>query len=164
MQKLNFKKIIKNEKIILCAVFMALGLITYLITREEPKISAPIVERPELDELIPAGQVLLPIELVNREALAAIMGSTAVVDLLTVNPTTMSPQTKIASRVKMIRSPKNPDFFALLVEESASAQILSRPGPYFALIQNKRQTQSNFYQAKKQSKIQISYHVSPGSI
>lgn len=157
MQKLNIKKLIKNEKIVLCGIFMALGLITYFISHEEPKSVAPAAEAPDLDELIPAGHVLLPIELVNREALASIMGATAVVDLLTVNPTTMSPQTKIASRVKMIRSPKNPDFFALLIEESASVQILNKPGPYFALIQNKRQTNSNIYVAKKQSKVEISY-------
>lgn len=136
---------------------MALGLITYFVSHEEPKVVEVAAQAPDLDELIPAGHVLLPIELVNREALASIMGATAVVDLLTVNPTTMSPQTKIASRVKMIRSPKNPDFFALLIEESESSQILSKPGPYFALIQNKKQTNSNFYQVKKQSKVEISY-------
>ncbi len=157
IQKFNFKKIIKNEKLILCGIFAALGLVTFVISAEEKVEVAPRVELPELDELIPAGHVLLPIDLVNREALASIMGSTAVVDLLTVNPTTMSPQTKIASRLKLIRSPKNPDFFALLIEESQSSQVLEKPGPYFALIQNKKQTRSNFYKDKKQNKVQISY-------
>lgn len=156
-QKFNLKKMIKNEKATLCGLFIALSLITFFVSHEEEKIEAPAIKVPDLDELIPAGQVLLSVDLVNREALASIMGATAVVDLLTVNPTTMSPQTKIASRVKMIRSPRNPDFFALLVEESASTQILSKPGPYFALIQNKRQTHSNFYKEKKRSRIEISY-------
>lgn len=157
IQNLNLKKLLKNEKLILCGVFVALGLITFFISHADEKKDLPRIELPELDEMIPAGFVLLPVELVNREALASIMGSTAVVDILTVNPTTLSPQTKIASRIKMLRSPKNPDFFALLIEENASMEVLSKPGPYFALIQNKKQMNSNFYKDKKKSKIQISY-------
>lgn len=157
MPKSNLKKVMKSERMILCGIFIALGFITFFVSQEEEKKDLPRQEAPELDELIPAGFVLLPVDLVNREALASIMGSTAVVDILTVNPTTLSPQTKIASRVKMLRSPKNPDFFALLIEENASMEVLSKPGPYFALIQNKKQTNSNFYKAKKKSKIQISY-------
>ncbi len=157
IQKFNIQKILKNEKVILCGIFVALGLITFFISQEEEKVEVQVVQAPDIDELIPAGFVLLPVELVNREALASIMGATAVVDILTVNPTTMSPQTKIASRIKMIRSPKNPDFFALLIEESASADILNKPGPYFALIQNKKQTNSNYYKSKKQSKVEINY-------
>jgi hypothetical protein len=157
MQKFNLKKIIKNEKVVLCAVFISLGLITFIVSRNEEVAELPKIQMPDLDELIPVGQVLLPIELINREALASIVGATAVVDLLTINPTTMSPQTKIASRIKMIRSPKNPDFFAILIDEAASSQILSKPGPYFALIQNKRQSSSNYYKDKKQTKIEISY-------
>lgn len=153
IRKLN----LKNEKFILSGIFVALGLITFVISLESDKAEIIQTIQPELDELIPAGHVLLPIDLVNREALAAIMGTTAVVDLLTVSPTTMNPQTKIASRVKIIRSPKSPDFFALLVEESASSQIMNKPGPYFALIQNKKQVKSNFYKDKKQEKIEISY-------
>ncbi len=157
IQKLNLKKIIKSEKFILCGIFIALGFITFFISRDEDKIEITPLQSPEIDELIPAGYVLLPIELVNREALASIMGSTAIVDILTVNPTTMNPQTKIASRVKMLRAPKNPDFFALLIEDSSSVAFLNKPGPYFALIQNKKQTKSNFYQNKLKPKIQISY-------
>jgi hypothetical protein len=157
MQKFNLKKIIKNEKVVLCAVFISLGLITFIVSRNEEVAELPKIQMPDLDELIPVGQVLLPIELINREALASIVGATAVVDLLTINPTTMSPQTKIASRIKMIRSLKNPDFFAILIDEAASSQILSKPGPYFALIQNKRQSSSNYYKDKKQTKIEISY-------
>ncbi len=157
IQKFNIQKILKNEKTILCAIFVALGFITFFISQEQEKVEIQAVQAPDIDELIPAGFVLLPVELVNREALASIMGATAVVDLLTVNSTTMSPQTKIASRIKMIRSPKNPDFFALLIEESASADILNKPGPYFALIQNKKQTNSNYYKSKKQSKVEIQY-------
>lgn len=157
IQKFNIQKILKNEKAILCAIFVALGLITFFVSQEEEKVEVQAVQSPDIDELIPAGFVLLPVELVNREALASIIGATAVVDILTVNSTTMSPQTKIASRIKMIRSPKNPDFFALLVEESASADILDKPGPYFALVQNKKQTNSNYYKSKKQSKVEIQY-------
>jgi hypothetical protein len=157
MQKFNLKKIIKNEKVVLCTVFISLGLITFIVSRNEEVAELPKIQMPDLDELIPVGQVLLPIELINREALASIVGATAVVDLLTINPTTMSPQTKIASRIKMIRSLKNPDFFAILIDEAASSQILSKPGPYFALIQNKRQSSSNYYKDKKQTKIEISY-------
>ncbi len=155
-RKWNIKKIIKNEKWLLSFLFLALGGISYMVSHAEeaPRAShAP----PELDELIPPGQVLLPIELANREALSAILGTTAVVDLLTLNPSTMSPQTKIASRVKMIRSPKNPDYFSILVDEKSSLQILNKPGPYFAIVQNKKQANSNVLQTKKIKKVEISY-------
>jgi hypothetical protein len=158
IQKLNLKKIIKNEKIVLCAVFIALGLVSFLISHEDEKPAPQTVAQvPDIDDLIPVGQTLLSIDLVNREALASILGATAVVDLLTVNPTSLTPQTKIASRVKMIRSPRNPNYFSLLVDADSATQITSHPGPYFAMVRNKKETNSDFYKDKKTTKVQISY-------
>jgi hypothetical protein len=151
-------KIHQNEKWALMLIFCVLGGITFWTSSQRNTIEVVQQDdRPELDELIPPGLVLLPVELTNREALAAIVGRTAVVDLLQVDPQTLSPQTKVASRVKLIRSPRNPDFFSLLVEENIYSEILKRPGPYFALVQSRRQRNSQVSKTVNSPKIEIRY-------
>jgi hypothetical protein len=157
MQKFNLKRMIKNEKTLLCVLFIALGLITFLVSREEEKVEIAPSRVPNLADMVPPGWVLISIELANRDAISSIVGSTAVVDLLSVNPDTLSPQTKIASRVRMVRAPQDPEKFAVLVLESTSVQFSRFPGPYFALVQNKERANSRILEDRKPRKIQINY-------
>lgn len=154
----KLKELIKNEKVRFTAVFIMLGLISFLFSL---KTEAPAEQTPqkqvEVDELIPEGYFLLPLELTNREALVSMIGDTSIVDLFTIHPQTLNPQKKIASRVKLIKSPKNPDQFALLLEESNTMDILKHSGPYFATIQNRKNRKSVFPKNRQDSNVQVNY-------
>ena len=145
----KLKELVANEKIRFTAIFVILGLISFLFSQktEAPEEQAQ-QKQVEIDELIPEGYFLLPLELTNREALVSMIGDTSIVDIFTIHPQTLNPQKKIASRVKLIKSPKNPDQFALLLKESNTMDILKYSGPYFATIQNRRNRKTSFPKTK----------------
>lgn len=156
--KFDFKKTIQDEKIKFSMMFLILAVLTYFVSKADTPPPKPQEEEVvQLDSLIPEGFVLLPLDLVNREALSSIMGSTAVIDLFTVNAQTLSPSKKIATRIKIIRTPRNPDQFALLVRENETPQILNYAGPYFAVIQNKASSGGKLVPKTYSQDIQISY-------
>ncbi len=156
--KHEYRQIWQNEKIRFSLLFIFLGLISFFLSKTNNRdMHDKVQEVVQLDELIPEGLVLLPLDLVNREALSSIMGSAAVIDLFTVNSQTLNPSKKIASRVKIIRTPRNPDQFALLVKEHETIQILNQTGPYFAVIQNKSRKGSRLAPTPQSREVQISY-------
>lgn len=159
--KRDFSQLWQNEKIKFSFIFLALGFISFFISKpNSDKVHEPTKETIQLDDIIPDGLVLLPLELVNREALSSIIGATAVIDLFTVNSETLNPSKKIASRVKIVRTPKNPEQFALLVQEHETTQILNFAGPYFAVIQNKSRKGSRLTSKAQKQNVQISYQES----
>lgn len=156
--KRNFKEIWQNEKLKFSIIFLLLGIASYLVSNSEKSERSQIKEEPiQLDTMIPEGFVLLPLDLVNRDALSSIVGATAVIDLFTVNSQTLNPSKKIASRIKIIRTPRNPEQFALLIHESETNQILNFTGPYFAVIQNKSRKDSQLVKPTTKRDVQISY-------
>lgn len=156
--KSKLRELLANEKVRFTAVFVLLGLISFLFSQKpEPAVDQAPQKQVEIDELIPEGYFLLPLELTNREALVSMIGDTSIVDIFTIHPQTLNPQKKIASRVKLIKSPKNPDQFALLLEESNTMDILKYSGPYFATIQNRRNRKSSFPKARPESNVQVQY-------
>lgn len=109
-----------------------------------------------VDTLIPAGYVLIPIELANAEPLSSMVGATAVVDLYSSSMDMKQKGRKIGSRLKLVRAPKNPQLYAVLVKESQSDRVLAQPGPYFAVIQNHKQEGSEI-ELKHKPQFEISY-------
>lgn len=92
------------------------------------------------DTYIPAGYVLVPIEIVNREALQSILGSYGVVDLYIPGSEKIRSGKKVASRVKILRAPLNPEEFAVLVKENEASQLIPHEDGYFVVVQNPNQT------------------------
>ena len=88
-----------------------------------------------IDTLIPEGFVLLPIDLSNTEALDGFLHSKGVVDLYTGDPS-YSHSEKAAAAVKIIRSPHNPNRFAVLVPEEKAPFLIERFKSFYAIIQN----------------------------
>lgn len=154
----KLKELINNDKVRLTSAFVVLGIISFLFSQKsETTIEQMPQKQVEIDELIPEGYFLLPLELTNREALVSMIGDTSIVDLFTIHPQTLNPQKKIASRVKLIKSPKNPDQFALLLEESNTMDILKYSGPYFATIQNRKNRKSAFPKKIENSNVHVQY-------
>lgn len=106
--------------------------------KTQPNTNNQIEIQDSIDTYIPKGYVLIPIDLVNRESIVSIIDQTSLVDLY-YQKKSLSKSIKIASRVKLIRAPLNPNQLAVLISEDDSHQILTYEGPYFAVIQNKRE-------------------------
>lgn len=85
---------------------------------------------------IPAGFVLVPIEVGNFEALDSILGKYGVVDLYVPPETPKGRARKVAEQVKILRAPLNPSHFAVLVREADSARLVSYTGTFTVIVQN----------------------------
>ena len=86
------------------------------------------------DTLIPKGQVLIPIELANVDAVAGLIDQFGIVDLYTGND---GHSVLIASRIKILRAPLNQNQYAVMVAESFSPEMMKNKGPFFAVVQNR---------------------------
>lgn len=89
---------------------------------------------------IPAGYVLVPIEIANFESLDSILGKFGVVDLYVPADTPRGRARKVAEQIKILRAPLNPSHFAVLVREADSARLVSHAGPYTVIVQNSKQS------------------------
>lgn len=86
------------------------------------------------DTLIPRGQVLVPINLANIQALAGLIDQYGLIDLYSGE---QNQSRLIANRIKILRAPLNPNQYAVLVSEELSEKIMRSHGPFWAVIQNK---------------------------
>ncbi len=161
MKATDMKEFLKcHENKIGIGTLVILGLIAFWVVSQK---SAPPENQTQgddsgftVDTLIPSGYVLIPIELANADPLSSMVGTTAVVDLYTTSMDAKQKGRKIGSRLKLVRAPKNPNLYAVLVKESQSDQVLAQPGPYFAVIQNHKQEGSEI-QLKQKPSFEISY-------
>lgn len=91
--------------------------------------------REAADTMIPAGFALVPIEVSNFESLDSILGRTGVVDLFLPNADGRSRARRVAQRVRILRSPRDPSHFAVLVPASESHRLVSHAGAFFVAVQ-----------------------------
>jgi len=156
---MNFLQKLKVDKTLLLA-FVALGLVVVLkglFTSSSDK--DPAVGRPsesfEVDTMIPAGHLLIPLQLSNAESLASLSGAFSIVDLYAASEKGHK-SFKVASAVKLLRAPLNPQQFAVLVPEDESAKIMSIEGPFFAALKNPKESAKAL--AKKITKNPVIIH------
>lgn len=137
---MNFLKKFAPKKLdkTLIAAFVALGLIAIVMELTSLKSEAPQEQTSEplqVDTMIPAGFLLIPIQLANGESLASLSGAYALVDLFSVSEKGKK-GFKVASSVKLLKAPLNPEQFAVLMREEDSAQLVKMEGPFFAALKN----------------------------
>lgn len=159
----NFKK----ENKYLYYGFLMLGVATVLsYFFHQPSTNKEIQKvnnEPEksLDTYIPIGKNLLPIEIANAEYLDPLIGPDGgVVDLYQV-ANESNRGVKIASRIKIVRSPNSTLSFSAYITDEQTQQIMNFPGPFRAVVQNPNAAGSEVKQiqntVKPQQKIQIEY-------
>lgn len=110
-----------------------------------------------LDTYIPEGFVLVPVELSNGPSLDGLLDSKGVVDLYTGDPVRKQAE-KAVEAVKIIRSPQNPSYFAVLVPEGKARFLIQRFQAFHAVIQNplqKKKTRVQPLQKKRKRTIVI---------
>lgn len=111
-------------------------ILLYLVLKEKNKEPPVVTENKPLyaDTLIPKGQVLVPIELANIEALTGLIDQYGIIDLYGGSENN---SILIASRVKILRAPLNPNQYAVMVTETLSQEIMKYKGPFWAVVQNR---------------------------
>jgi hypothetical protein len=149
---------LKFEHKLLLAGFIVLGVIAFLNSKPATPPPATTESGPEsLDTFIPRGLTLIPLEISNAEALGSIVGNMGgVVDLFLAPSETRKGGIRVASRVKLVRAPRNPDQFAILVKESEGEKILQQSGPFIAVVQNP-EVRGGKLANEKQNTVRIEY-------
>lgn len=167
------EKIRKHETKILVFVFLILGLVALSIdlSAKKPDIQEPSREKnPSVDTFIPRGFVLVPVDLANAESLSSLIGDVGgVVDLYQAQSglhadeeqnATLSrpkkPRWKVASKVKIMKAPLNPQQYAVLIKDSESSTLLNQSGPFIAVVQNPN-TQGSQVAQESKSSVHIDY-------
>lgn len=152
--KIKIPKISQQNKILLCS-FLFLMFVYILFGMKTEK--APAKYNPVYaDTLIPKGFVLIPVELANADSVSALMDQFGVVDLFT-GTLSARGNKKIASKVKILRAPLNPNQFAVLVPDGLSQTIMNASGPFWAIVQN-REAQQETIKEKVNHTVRIEYH------
>lgn len=157
------KKIINLDKLknkTLVIIFLVLGVVSFLFknTTAPENSNSSLIEKNQTetaDTYIPEGMVLIPIEIQNKEALSHILGNFGTVDLYMPSFGDQIKSKKIATAVKIMRAPLNPDVYAVLVSEDSAPIITQHPGPFLVTIQNPKNKNTSVLRNKKNSKLQI---------
>lgn len=144
----------KNHKLIL-GLFLLIGIVSMFL--QKPKMAQDDSHQPtSADTYIPVGMVLIPVEIQNKEALSNMMGDFGIVDLYVPNFGEHIRSKKIATGIKIMRAPLNPEVYAVLVKEEHAGTITEFPGPFIVTIQNPKTHLSKIHTDKKQKrKIEI---------
>lgn len=106
------------------------------------------------DTHIPRGFVLIPIEVANYEALDSVLGKFGVVDLFLSGSTA---QRLVARNVRILRAPKNPSHFAVLVPEKQAPKILQFGGPFFVSVKGRHSPGTEFVESESRPHRKIIY-------
>lgn len=108
------------------------------------------------DTHIPTGYVLIPIHVENYESLDLILGHLGVVDLYSAPSAHNSGASKlIVKAIKIIRSPQNPDQFAVLSPEGNTERILSHGNNFYVVVQNPKNIGTKFVRPKIHRPIKV---------
>ncbi len=135
MKQITLKTWIKENKKT-WHIWVALVVISLLFTLFPKKDNQTEIQNSKnLDTYIPEGFVLVPIELSNGPSLDGLLESKGVVDLYTGDPARKQAE-KAVEAVKIIRSPRNPSYFAVLVPEDKAPFLIQRFQAFHAVIQN----------------------------
>ncbi len=152
---MKITKISQQNKLL--ALSFLILILVYFIFAPKKDSSIPIKnDRIYADTLIPKGFVLIPIELANAETVSALMDQYGVVDLYSGTAATKGNK-KIASKVKILRAPLNPNQYAVLVPDELSNLIMSSAGPFWAVVQN-HETKQDANTEHKSKPVRIEYN------
>ena len=143
-----FKENKKSWHIWLVLILLSL-FFTFLQQADKKKESEGVQN---LDTYIPEGFVLVPVELSNGPSLDGLLEHRGIVDLYTGDILKQYAE-KAAEAVKIIRSPQNPSYFAVLIPEEKAPLLIQRFQAFHAVIQNSGQKkETKIYPVSKKKK------------
>ena len=133
----------KTQLFLIGAVF-ALAVLSGLTQSFLKRPPAPL----SLDEMIPEGFVLIPIEIGNSEDIIHLIGPYGVIDLYSYNPHTHLPRERAARSLKVIPTKTEENRFAVMAPEKEAIRLLEYKGPFYAVVQNPKKTGSQIYKKR----------------
>lgn len=118
----------------------ALILIVSLVSQSDRPATHTEASSAELgiDTFIPKGQVLVPITVQNFESLDSVFGQFGFVDLYSVQADGKRRKEPDARSVKLLRAPKNPQQFGILIPSSRSAAIVQAGAEFFVVVRSQQ--------------------------
>jgi hypothetical protein len=162
--KLKIIKAFKDNKHVSIAFILLVCLSVYVSHRsnitELPIDSTPV----HADTLLPKGFILYPIRLENIDAIKGVIDQYGVIDIYTSTKNRQKSK-KILSKVKIMQAPFNPNEYAVLIPDYLSQTIMSEPGPFLGVIQNRAAT-AEFNEPEKElktKKVHIEYQTGAGT-
>ena len=121
-------------------VILFLGLAAIFETRNNEDSPRETEDLTSLDTFIPTGFVLVPISVQNLTTLDSMIGPYAMVDLYAEGETTAT-----GRGLRLIRSPRDPSQFAVLVPDAAAKQIVQKSShPFQVIVKNPEQKTKSF--------------------
>jgi hypothetical protein len=147
---LAFKNKLKENRVLVALVFLS-GLMALMAEFRSSSNDSNELPTPDPSTLIPAGYVLVPIEVQNPEALDSILGNNGVVDLFIGPRDGGTGARKIAEKIKILRAPLNPNHFAVLAPEDEAPALVRETGPYSVVVQNPKESGTAFVKGKKRT-------------
>lgn len=121
--------------------FIFLGIVACLLHFSKAPVSTDLQPLPapsakSADTYIPAGYVLIPIDILNAAGLNNLIGDVGgTIDLYSATANGRRGRL-IGQKIKLLKAPLNPDLFAVLVPENESTRILENDGGFIAVIHN----------------------------
>ena len=108
------------------------------------------LQRPEsIDTHIPPGFVLIPIEVENYESLDLVLGQYGVVDLYKTSQNSREGAKLIVKAIKILRSPLNPQHFAVLSPSRQAEKVVNQGGAFYVVVQNPKNIGTHFVTKEK---------------
>ncbi len=145
---MQFKDFIEKNKWLLIAFFI-FGFFAVLVQfRKAPPESLNPSHVDSVDTMIPKGYILVPLDLENIEQISSLIGNSGVVDLYTGGKETKT-RRMVASRIKVIQAPFNPQVYAALIPENEGSAIQNYLGAFRAVVQNPQQNGSSIRREAK---------------
>ena len=133
-----------KTQLLLIGVVLILATLSSLaqsFLKEKPK---PL----SLDEMIPEGFALIPIEINNSEDIIHLIGSYGVIDLYSYSSPTGLPQEQAAQALKVIPVKGEENRFAVIAPEKEVIHLLEHKGPFYAVVQNPKKTGSQIHKKR----------------
>ncbi|MBX7232011.1 MAG: hypothetical protein K1X29_07990 [Bdellovibrionales bacterium] len=151
-----FKKYLStqdNQKPMMISIaVIIISVFVLILNRPSSMVETEKSEDLNLDTYIPPGQVLVPIAVQNFESVDSIFGNHGVVDLYAQESSTGAPSLLVARAVKMLRAPKNPSQFGVLLPIEHAPQVVQKGGPFYVVIRNIKETAPTGIKIEKGSK------------
>lgn len=101
----------------------------------------------EIDDMLPEGFVLFPLEFANQAALDPLIGDYAVVNVYRTGSDGEGRGRLVAKNVKVMRAPQNPQMLAALIPENQVAGLMGEHSGFYGVLQ-RRSTARDFQRAE----------------
>jgi hypothetical protein len=128
----NWRYLLQQKPWLLPALGLAAALLLAAFVQASSSGPASTTDF-EIDTYIPQGYVLVPITVQNSESVDSMFGSYGMVDLYALNENGRAQNHPLLRSVKMLRAPRNPQLFGILVPEEGAAHVM-RAGSAFAVV------------------------------